>query len=219
ARYGADSARLFVLFAAPPVRELEWNDSALEGSYRFLKRLWDRAAHIESCEEKPSINHQSLSKAEQYARQKVYEALQKSHDIFSKKQAGYPFNTLIAAAMEAFNALSEQDNTQVWSEGYYILLHILEPIVPHICWELSEKYFKLSNFKYIVVDEAALIKEQITYAITINGKKRAEMEVPLNLTNEELISQAKQNVEKWLQETQILKEIIVPKKLVNFVVK
>ncbi len=145
--------------------------------------------------------------------------MQKSHDIFSKKQAGYPFNTLIAAAMEAFNALSEQDNTQVWSEGYYILLHILEPIVPHICWELSEKYFKLSNFKYIVVDEAALIKEQITYAITINGKKRAEMEVPLNLTNEELISQAKQNVEKWLQETQILKEIIVPKKLVNFVVK
>ena len=99
------------------------------------------------------------------------------------------------------------------------MLHILEPIVPHICWELSEKYFKLSNFKYIVVDEAALIKEQITYAITINGKKRAEMEVPLNLTNEELISQAKQNVEKWLQETQILKEIIVPKKLVNFVVK
>lgn len=222
ARYGADTARLFVLFAAPPARELEWNDNALEGAYRFLKRLWDRACHIESTEssvEKPHIAHESLQKNEQYARQKVYEALQKSHFIFSKKQSAYPFNTLIAAAMEAFNALNEQENIQVWREGYFILLHILEPIVPHICWELSERYFKRANFTHIEVDENALIKEYITYAITINGKKRAQMEVPLNTSQTQIIAEAKVNVAKWLGDAQILKEIIVPNKLVNFVVK
>ncbi|MCH5313717.1 MAG: leucine--tRNA ligase [Helicobacter sp.] len=219
ARFGADSARLFVLFAAPPIRELEWNDSALEGAYRFLRRLWERAEYISPCEKLPNIAHQNLAKNEQYARQKVYEALQKSNDIFSKKQAGYPFNTLIAAAMEAFNALSEQQNAQVWSEGYFVLLHILEPIVPHICWELSERYFKLANFAPIAIDENALHKEVVMYAITINGKKRAEIEIPLSLTQEEIIIQAKQSVEKWLIDVQILKEIVVPNKLVNLVVK
>ncbi|WP_334082450.1 class I tRNA ligase family protein, partial [Helicobacter typhlonius] len=219
ARFGADSARLFVLFAAPPMRELEWNDSALEGAYRFLKRLWDRSENIESCEVLPRIAHANLTKNEQYARQKVYEALQKSVDIFSKKQVGYPFNTLIAAAMEAFNALSEQENAQVWSEGYFILLHILEPIVPHICWELSQKYFNLTNFAPISVDEAALHKDEVVYAVTINGKKRAEIELPLGLDKDEIIAKAKQSVEKWLVDVEIVKEIVVPNKLVNLVVK
>ncbi|WP_334084556.1 leucine--tRNA ligase [Helicobacter typhlonius] len=219
ARFGADSARLFVLFAAPPMRELEWNDSALEGAYRFLKRLWDRSENIESCEVLPRIAHANLTKNEQYARQKVYEALQKSADIFSKKQVGYPFNTLIAAAMEAFNALSEQENAQVWSEGYFILLHILEPIVPHICWELSQKYFNLTNFAPISVDEAALHKDEVVYAVTINGKKRAEIDLPLGLDKDEIIAKAKQSVEKWLVDVEIVKEIVVPNKLVNLVVK
>ncbi|RDU59805.1 leucine--tRNA ligase [Helicobacter marmotae] len=219
ARFGADSARLFVLFAAPPMRELEWNDSALEGAYRFLRRLWDRAVHIESTETLPKITHKDLKSNEQYARQKVYEALQKSHDIFSKKQVGYPFNTLIAATMEAFNALSEQENTQVWSEGYFILLHILEPIAPHICWELSQRYFKLANFGHIEVDYNALKKERVKYAITLNGKKRSEIELSLELSQEEIINEAKQSVEKWLKDATILKEIVVPNKLVNFVVK
>ena len=218
-RYGADTARLFILFAAPPMRELEWNDSALEGAFRFLKRLWERASNALVCEKKPIIAHSELSKQEQYARAKVYEALQKSNDIFSKKQSGYAFNTLIAASMEAFNALSEQENPQVWTEGYFILLHILEPIVPHICWELSNNLFARANFAPISVDSAALQKQSVCYAVTINGKKRAEIELALGLENEAILNEAKKSVAKWLENVSIVKEIVVPNKLVNLVVK
>ena len=218
-RYGADTARLFMLFAAPPMRELEWNDSALEGAFRFLKRLWERASNALACEKKPIIAHSELSKQEQYARAKVYEALQKSNDIFSKKQSGYAFNTLIAASMEAFNALSEQENPQVWTEGYFILLHILEPIVPHICWELSNNLFARANFAPISVDSAALQKQSVCYAVTINGKKRAEIELALGLENEAILNEAKKSVAKWLENVSIVKEIVVPNKLVNLVVK
>lgn len=218
-RYGADTARLFILFAAPPMRELEWNDSALEGAFRFLKRLWERASNALICEKKPIIAHSELSKQEQNARAKVYEALQKSNDIFSKKQSGYAFNTLIAASMEAFNALSEQENPQVWTEGYFILLHILEPIVPHICWELSNNLFARANFAPISVDSAALQKQSVCYAVTINGKKRAEIELALGLENEAILNEAKKSVAKWLENVSVVKEIVVPNKLVNLVVK
>lgn len=216
--YGADTARLFTLFAAPPVRELEWNDAALEGAFRFLKRIWERSQNITPCTHLPHIESSTLSKQEKLARKKVYEALQKSHDIFSKKQAGYAFNTLIAACMEAFNALSEQQNEAIYTEGYFVLLHILEPIVPHICWELSDRYFGRANFAPIAVDLDALKSDEMLIAITINGKKRAEIEVSVDISNEELIALARQNVAKWLN-GEILKEIVVPKKLINFVVK
>lgn len=219
AKYGADTARLFVLFAAPPMREMEWNDNAVEGAFRFLKRLWDKAQNISPCEAKPQITHSALSKPEQYARSKVYEALQRNQNIFNKPQLGYAFNTLIAACMEAFNALQDQESSAVWSEGYFILLHILEPIVPHICWELSERYFKRKNFAPIALDSSALQKQSITYAITINGKKRAEIELGVDVEKAVILQSAKDSVAKWLESATILKEIIVPNKLVNFVVK
>lgn len=220
AKYGADTARLFVLFAAPPSRELEWNDSALEGAFRFLKRLWEKSSLLTPSESLPPYTaYQALTKEAQYARTKVHEALQKSHDIFSKKQSGYAFNTLIAACMEAFNALNEQTDNSVWNEGYFILLHILEPIIPHICWELSQKYFKCANFTHLSVDENALKKQSLIYAVTINGKKRAEIELELDLNKEQILESAKESVAKWLEDMVIIKEIIVPNKLVNFVVK
>ncbi|WP_394909498.1 leucine--tRNA ligase [uncultured Helicobacter sp.] len=218
ATYGADTARLFVLFAAPPVRELEWNDAAVEGAFRFLKRIWERSDRLKPCASLPIIESSALSKQEKLARKKVYEALQKSHDIFSKKQSGYAFNTLIAACMEAFNALNEQDNESIYTEGYFVLLHILEPIVPHICWELSDKYFGRANFAPITLDMGALKSDEMLIAITINGKKRAEIEVSVDISNEELLALGKQSVAKWLN-GEIIKEIVVPKKLINFVVK
>ncbi|WP_156471847.1 leucine--tRNA ligase [Helicobacter himalayensis] len=226
ARFGADSARLFVLFAAPPTKDLEWNDSAVEGAFRFLKRLWDRGKDIIPSNTLPKIESSALNKSQKLARKKVYEALQKSCDIFSKKQAGYAFNTLIAACMEAFNVLSEQLNDadsqklakEVLSEGYFILLHILEPIVPHICWELSERYFGRANFTKLDIDTNALKSDDVIIAVTINGKKRAQIEVPNNLENKEVLRLAKESVGKWL-EGEVLKEIVVPNKLVNFVVK
>lgn len=222
AKYGADSARLFILFAAPPVRELEWNDSAVEGSYRFLKRLWDKTNILDSqmlpITNLPNIESSTLNKQEKQARKKVYEALNKAQDIYDKKYGGYAFNTLIASCMEAFNALNEQENIQVWIEGYFILLNILEPIVPHIACELSEKYFARNNFAPIALDVNALASDTVLIAITINGKKRAEIEVPSDIQKDELLTLAKQSATKWLN-GEIIKEIIVPKKLVNFVLK
>lgn len=225
AKYGADSARLFVLFAAPPVRELEWNDSAVDGSYRFIRRLYERAKYAYKTRTLPQIESSALSEEQKNARKKVYEAAQKSHAVFEKRANGYNFNTLIAACMEALNALSVLEssepnalNSDIWTEGYFILLNILEPIIPHIAWELSEELFGRENFAPIVIDEKALQSSQITLAITINGKKRAEISVNVQASEQEILDLAKQSAQKWLENKEIKKQILVPNKLVNFVV-
>jgi leucyl-tRNA synthetase len=121
--------------------------------------------------------------------------------------------------MEALNALNQQKNPEVWSEGYYVLLHILEPIIPHICWELSAHFFNLENFNTIAVLQEVLEEDSITLAVTINGKKRDEIEVSAGASKEEILSLAKTQCAKWLEGKQIVKEIYVPNKLVNLVVK
>lgn len=216
--YGADSARLFILFAAPPTKELEWNDDALEGAYRFIKRLWDRSKNVTPCQSLPQVDISALSKESKLARKKVYEALKKSEEIFSKKISGYPFNTLISSCMEALNALSDQDNLQVWAEGYFILLNLLEPIIPHTSYELSSELFSLKNLAPIKIDENALQSESLVIVVSVNGKKRADIEIECNASKDEILSLAKESVSKWL-EGEILKEIYVPNKLVNFVLK
>lgn len=216
--YGADSARLFILFAAPPTKELEWNDDALEGAYRFIKRLWDRSKNVTPCQSLPQIDTSALSKESKLARKKVYEAFKKSEEIFSKKISGYPFNTLISSCMEALNALSDQDNPQVWAEGYFILLNLLEPIIPHTSYELSNELFSLKNLASIKIDENALQSESLVIVVSVNGKKRADIEIECNASKDEILSLAKESVSKWL-EGEILKEIYVPNKLVNFVLK
>ena len=214
--YGADTARLFILFAAPPIKELEWNDNALEGAYRFINRISSNASKVA----KKDFNHldfENLNKEEKYARKKIYEALLKYEATFANNE--YPFNTLIASCMEAFNAIYAQDNENIWFEGYYILLNILEPIIPHICFELSEYLFGLENLRTIKIDESALYCDTINIAITINGKRRAEMEIANNLSKDEILNLSKNRVQKWLSGKEIIKEIIVPNKLVNFVIK
>jgi leucyl-tRNA synthetase len=214
--YGADTARLFILFAAPPTKELEWNDSAVEGSFRFLKRFFDRSENAKATDSLPSIEHASLSKEEKYARKKVYEALLKSQEVFKKT---FAYNTLIASCMEAMNALNDQKNESVWTEGYWILSNILEPIVPHICWEISKSLFDNKNFGELSVIEETLSEDTITLAITVNGKKRAEIEVSKEASKDEVLAESKKIVEKWIEGKNIIKEIFVPNKLINIVVK
>ncbi|ARR00455.1 leucine--tRNA ligase [Campylobacter porcelli] len=216
AKYGADTARLFILFAAPPQKELEWNDSAVEGAFKFINRLCDRSVNAYKTEQIPDINHSNLDKDEKYARLKVYEALKKSSDVF---ESSFAFNTLIAACMEALNALNAQNNKDIWTEGYYIILNLLEPIIPHICWELSSKLFGLKNFRKIELKSEVFDSDIINLVITINGKRRAQIEVDKSLSNEEIITQAKVAVSKWIVQAQIVKEIYVPNKLVNIVIK
>ncbi|MGH1580939.1 leucine--tRNA ligase [Helicobacter pylori] len=217
-KYGADAARLFILFAAPPAKELEWNDSALEGAHRFIKRLYDKANAITPTTSKPEFKGVGLNEAQKLARKKVYEALKKSHEIFNKAESAYAFNTLIASCMEALNALSAQTNERILCEGYFVLLQILEPIIPHTVWELSERLFKRENFKPIEVDESALMEDFMTLGLTINGKRRAELKVNINASKEEIIVLAKKELEKYLENASVKKEIYVPNKLVNFVV-
>ena len=220
-KYGADTARLFMMFAAPPTKELEWNDSAVEGAYRFIRRFYESSV---KCGDEVKTNivqiqHSTLSKDEQEARKKVYEALEKANEVMNKT---YAFNTLIASCMEALNALNKQNNQDVWSEGYYILTNILEPIIPHTCWELSDKLFDKLNFKQsIEVKSEVFVLDSITLGVSINGKKRAEIEVSIDATKDEILALAKQceNVQKWLDGKEIIKEIVVPKKLVNLVIK
>jgi leucyl-tRNA synthetase len=216
-KYGADTARLFILFAAPPTKELEWNDSALEGAFRFIRRLTKGCENIYVTDSLPEIDVSSLSKEQKEARKKVYEALVKSKEVFNS--GGYAFNTLIAACMEALNALNAQDSKDVFTEGYYILISILEPIIPHICWEISERYFALTNLKALEVDSEALKSDSITIAVTVNGKKRAEIEIEPTLPKDKILSLAKEEVTKWLEDKNLVKEIYVPNKLVNLVVK
>ncbi|CAM3435078.1 leucine--tRNA ligase [Campylobacter upsaliensis] len=214
-KYGADTARLFILFAAPPVKELEWNDDALEGAYRFIVRLYDRALKLEggALEE---ISQVALSKEEKYARLKVYEALKKSQEVYTKS---FAFNTLIAACMEALNAIGACKNQALEREAFYILLNILEPIIPHICFELSEKLFHFENFKKLELKSEVFVKDSLNLGVSVNGKKRAEIEVSASLKQDEIIQLAKEKVAKWLEGKSVIKEIYVPNSLVNLVVK
>ncbi|MBR2156485.1 MAG: leucine--tRNA ligase, partial [Campylobacter sp.] len=216
AKYGADTARLFILFAAPPQKELEWNDSAVEGAYKFLNRLYDRSESVLKTTQIPQISHENLNKDEKYARLKVYEALKKSHEVYTKT---FAFNTLIAACMEALNALNSQNNKEVFTEGYFVILNLLEPIVPHIASELSENLFKRANFTKIKICEEVFVKDSIVLAVTVNGKKRSEIEVGADLSEDEILKTAKESVAKWLEDKSIIKEIYVKNKLVNLVIK
>ena len=216
AKYGADTARLFILFAAPPQKELEWNDSAVDGAFRFIKKLYDRKSKVTG-NTLPDIDHSALGKESKLARVKVYEALQKSTEVYEKS---FAFNTLIAACMEALNALDKQDNGDVWTEGMYIMLNLLEPIIPHVATELSDTLFARENFGgKIEVKEEVFVQDSILYVVMIGGKKRTEIEVDPSATQEEILALAKEAGEKWLQGMQIVKEIVVPNKLVNLAVK
>jgi len=215
-KYGADTARLFILFAAPPTQELEWNDSAVEGAFRFIKRFYERSKNAYKTTTKPIVDQKSLSKEEKLARKKVYEALQRAKDVYEER---YTFNTLIAGVMEAMNALNAQQNTDIWSEAYWIFSAILEPVIPHVCWEISEQLFERKNLTPQEVVAEALVEDTINMGVSVNGKNRASIEVDPNASKEELLSAAKEAVAKWLEGKEIVKEIVVPKKLINIVIK
>ena len=214
-KYGADTARLFILFAAPPQKELEWNDSAVEGAFRFINRLYDKAANVKGGK-MPTIDHATLSKEEKYARLKVYEALKKSYDVYREN---FAFNTLIAACMEALNAVGAQDNDEVTTEAFFVILNLLEPIIPHVANELSDRLFSRANFCEIKLIDEVFVKDSLSLGVTVNGKRRSEIEVASDASENEVLCEAKKSVEKWLEGKEIVKEIYVTGKLVNLVIK
>jgi len=164
----------------------------------------------------PVIEHNLLDKDEKFARKKVYEALVRSNEVYTER---YTFNTMIAGVMEAMNALNTQKNSDVWTEGYWILSSIMEPVIPHVCWDISNKYFSLNNLCKQELKEEVFVEDSMVLGVSINGKRRTEIEVAVDESNESIIVIAKEAASKWLEDKIIIKEIVVPKKLVNLVVK
>ncbi|MCL4126079.1 UNVERIFIED_CONTAM: hypothetical protein GTU68_016273, partial [Idotea baltica] len=228
-RYGADTVRLFTMFAAPPDQSLEWNDDAIAGSSRFLRRVWNFfSQHQESLKKTGLrvIGHFDDGNSDAKALRLV------THTIIERVIRDYErqqFNTVVAAAMELTNA-AEKANwanmgeaaDNVLSELCYSLLKILAPVTPHLCetlWSYYETESSLVDSGWLKVDQQALVKDEITYVIQVNGKLRAKLEVSATASKEEIeeIAKTEENVIRFLEGLTIRKVIVVPNKLVNIV--
>ena len=223
-QYGADTARLFILFAAPPEKDLEWSERGVEGSYRFLKRVWS----IVGTYHQLALNDNTLSKDELALRRKLHQTIAKVTEDLDGK---FAFNTAISAIMELVNDMykfaeaHKEINANLKTEVLRNLLILLAPFVPHIIEELwqtlhaSEK--SVHEASWPVVDSSALVVDTVEIAVQVNGKLRATMEVSVSLQNNELEEKAKQlpGVQKFVEGKTIVKCVVIPKRIVNIVVR
>lgn len=229
ASYGADTVRLFIMFAAPPEQSLEWSDAGVEGAYKFLKRLWaatyqhvtNGIVHLNTDFAKQEFNQQQKA-----LRYKLHSTLVKVGDDYERR---FTFNTVIAANMELLNSLNSFTGTtpldnQIRQEVLQHIIIMLSPIVPHITHNL---WLALGN-KTVIIDETwpkvdrnALVQDTISMVVQVNGKLRANLEVDANITKDALEQLALQheNVQKFVEAKTIKKIIVVPRKLVNIVVE
>jgi leucyl-tRNA synthetase len=225
-RYGADTVRLFTMFAAPPDQSLEWSDSGVEGASRFLKRLWKMVyRHVESGP--PGVlNIAGLNAAQKAIRHSVHSTLAKVSDDIGRR---YTFNTAIAANMELMNTLSRFDDESepgraVMQEALDAVVLMLSPIVPHISHAL---WYALGHRQAVVdcdwptVDEAALAQSSIALVVQVNGKVRGRIDVAPDASKEEIEAMVmnEENVRKHIADKAVRKIIVVPGKLVNMVVQ
>ncbi len=222
--YGADTVRLFSMFAAPPEQSLEWSDSGVEGANRFLKRLW-KLVHrqLEGGKAIP-LDVAALNDQQKGARRKTHETIAKVSDDFGRRQT---FNTAIAAIMELCNELAKLDkdaeqSLAVIGEALSAIVLMLNPIVPHIChylWPILGGKGEILNASWPLVDESALTREHIEMVVQVNGKVRAKMTVAVDTQKEriEVMAVEQDNVQRFLEGVTIRKVIVVPGKLVNIV--
>ncbi|MFT4769277.1 MAG: leucyl-tRNA synthetase [Glaciecola sp.] len=223
--HGADTVRLFSLFAAPPDQSLEWSEDGVEGAHRFVKRLW-RLAHEHTDQgPAPEVDSNALGDAERDARRKIHETIAKVSDDMGRRQT---FNTAIAAIMELCNELGrlsgdKPQSRAVMHEGLDAVVRMLVPIVPHIChhlWGLLGGDGDVSYAAWPSVDETALVRESLEIVVQVNGKVRARMEVPADADKDalEAAALAQENAQRFMDGKAVRKVIVVPGKLVNIVV-
>lgn len=224
AAYGADTVRLFSMFAAPPEQSLEWSDSGVEGANRFLKRLWKLASKHAASEPAPALDVAALNEQQKNIRRKLHETIAKVSDDFGRRQT---FNTAIAAIMELCNELGKLDNAAPQSrallhESLRAIVLMLSPIVPHVChalWPNLNGEGEILNAPWPTFDESALARDTIEMVVQVNGKVRAKMEVPADTDKSaiEALAQSQQNVSRFLEGLSVRKVIVVPGRLVNIV--
>ncbi|RLA58270.1 MAG: leucine--tRNA ligase, partial [Gammaproteobacteria bacterium] len=222
--YGADTVRLFSMFAAPPEQSLEWSDSGVEGANRFLKRVWKLAATHLQGGDVIDLDINSLDEMQKAARRKTHETIAKVSDDFGRRQT---FNTAIAAIMELCNELAKLDKSNehsraVIAEGLHAVVLMLCPIVPHIChhlWPLLGGTGDVMNAPWPAVDESALTRDTIEIVVQVNGKVRAKMTVAADADKDTVSALAveQNNVQRFLEGVTVRKVIVVPGKLVNIV--
>jgi len=218
--YGADTARLFMMFAAPPDQQLEWSDAGVEGAFRFLRRVWNLSAELSDIG-KVSGGFSNLSADDQALRRDTHLALKQASFDFSRFQ----FNTVVSAAMKTLNALEKAKTSaarSVLSESLSILLRLLSPITPHISqtlWKELGYGDDILAATWPEVDEAALVQDEIELMIQVNGKLRGSLRVAKDADKAviEQLALAHEAVQKQLAGAAAKKVIVVPGRLVNVV--
>jgi leucyl-tRNA synthetase len=224
-KYGADTVRLFSMFAAPPEQSLEWNEAGVEGMSRFLRRLWAQVQKHVADGAAPALDVAALSAEQKALRRKTHETIAKVGDDYGKR---YSFNTAIAAVMELSNALSKFDDASaqgraVKQEALEAAVLLLNPITPHAShtlWQaLGHAETLLEDLTFPQADTAALVRDEVTLAVQVNGKLRGTINVsadaPRNVI--EPLALAEPNTAKFITGMEVKKIIIVPGKIVNIV--
>ena len=229
-KYGADTARLFILFAAPPERELEWSDQGVEGSFRFLNRIWRIVQAFEAvlAQKVTEYDHSNLSEADKDLRRVLHSSIKKvTNDIETR----FNFNTAISTMMELVNALyaykeaAKEPNAGLIYEAISDLIKMMSPFVPHITEELwrgaIDANSSVHEQSWPECDEEALKVDNVEIVLQVNGKVRGRLTVPAEVTKEELekIAMADANVQAHIGDATVRKVICVPGRLVNIVAK
>jgi leucyl-tRNA synthetase len=226
-RFGADTVRLFIMFAAPPEQSLEWADAGVEGAHRFLKRLWAAIhEHIEQKVEPNETNNRAdLNEAQKAMRYKLHETIKKVSDDYGRRLT---FNTAIAANMELLNTVVKfNDDSSIGhairQEVFDNMVPMLAPIIPHLCHQLWQELGHKSvilDAAWPQVDEDALVQDSIEMVIQVNGKLRAKIQVSADTDKAscEAMAVANEQVKKFIGDKAIRKVIVVPNKLINIVI-
>ena len=224
-RYGADTVRTAMMFAAPPEQSFEWSEAGLEGSMRFLKRLWTAVHEYAASGPIPELDFQDLSDEGKALRRKTHETLQKADDDYGRRMQ---FNTVVSAVMELANSLYKfqaktAGDRAAAQEAWMSAVQIISPIAPHIAhslWQTLGQRGSLVDCPWPEVDRSALIQQHLSLVVQVNGKVRGKIEVDASATKEEILEIAKNesNVARYLEDKTVRKEIVVPNKLVNIVV-
>ncbi len=222
--HGADTVRLFMMFAAPPEQSLEWSDSGVEGAHRFLKRLWRIVHEHTSKGEVPTLDVAGLTGAQKDLRRKTHETIAKVSDDISRRLT---FNTSIAATMELLNEVSkladdEPQSRAVRQEALDVAVLVLSPIVPHIChklWHALGHSETVVDASWPIADESAMVRSEIEVVLQVNGKVRAKQSVPADISKDDLekLALENENVQRFAEGKTVRKVIVVPGKLVNVV--
>ncbi len=225
-RYGADTVRLFIMFASPPEQTLDWSDAGAEGAYRFLKRFWTAVReHIDAGLERAEIDADALDEAQKAMRLKLHETIRKVSDDFARRLT---FNTAIAANMELLNSLARFDDRSptgaaIRQEVFDNMVLMLAPIIPHVChrlWRDLGHDSVLIDHPWPEFDAQALVQDRIELVIQVNGKLRGKIEVDADADRErcEAAALANEQAQRFIGDNPVKKVIVVPGKLVNIVV-